>query len=102
MGEASRLLPDSYFQEVLQQNSSCNEVTLHKDGSWTPLMPKKEQKEPEVEKRKPEVAVETLSDDSDDCSTEQDDGECLWQFVMLLALLFFILLFILLIFFSLP
>lgn len=63
-----------YFQEVLQQNSSCNEVTLHKDGSWTPLMPKKEQKEPEVEKRKPEVAVETLSDDSDDYSTEQDDG----------------------------
>ncbi|XP_063876319.1 E3 SUMO-protein ligase PIAS2-like isoform X9 [Scylla paramamosain] len=68
------LVIDGYFQEVLQQNSSCNEVTLHKDGSWTPLMPKKEQKEPEVEKRKPEVAVETLSDDSDDYSTEQDDA----------------------------
>ncbi|XP_069938413.1 E3 SUMO-protein ligase PIAS1 isoform X2 [Cherax quadricarinatus] len=69
------LVIDGYFQEVLQQNSSCNEVTLHKDGNWTPLMPKKEQKEPEVEKRKSEVAVETLSDDSDDEDTrDQDDA----------------------------
>ncbi|XP_045613188.2 E3 SUMO-protein ligase PIAS2 isoform X1 [Procambarus clarkii] len=67
------LVIDGYFQEVLQQNSSCNEVTLHKDGGWTPLMPKKE-KEPEVEKRKSEVAVETLSDDSDDDTRDQDDA----------------------------
>ncbi|XP_071516827.1 E3 SUMO-protein ligase PIAS4-like isoform X8 [Panulirus ornatus] len=68
------LVIDGYFQEVLQQNSCCNEVTLHKDGNWTPLMPKKEQKEPEVEKRKSEVAVETLSDDSDDDTRDQDDA----------------------------
>ncbi|XP_069970908.1 E3 SUMO-protein ligase PIAS2 isoform X4 [Penaeus vannamei] len=70
------LVIDGYFQEVLQQNSSCNEVTLHKDGSWTPLMPKKEKQEPQLEKRKSEVAVETLSGDSDDDETrDQDDGE---------------------------
>ncbi|KAK7083252.1 E3 SUMO-protein ligase pias1 [Halocaridina rubra] len=66
------LVIDGYFQEVLQENSICNEVTLQKDGHWTPLMPKKEQKEPQVEKRKPEVAVETLSDDSDD--GDEDDA----------------------------
>ncbi|XP_042232113.1 E3 SUMO-protein ligase PIAS3-like isoform X2 [Homarus americanus] len=69
------LVIDGYFQEVLQQNSSCNEVTLHKDGGWTPLMPKKEQKEPEVEKRKSEVAVETLSDDSDDDDDTRDQDD---------------------------
>ncbi|XP_068220709.1 E3 SUMO-protein ligase PIAS2 isoform X5 [Palaemon carinicauda] len=68
------LVIDGYFQEVLQENSVCNEVTLHKDGHWTPLMPKKEQKEPQVEKRKSEVAVETLSDDSDDDDGDPDDA----------------------------
>ena len=49
-------------------------------------MPKKEQKEPEVEKRKPEVAVETLSDDSDDySSTEQDDGGWTGESVLAIA-----------------
>lgn len=39
-------------------------------------MPKKEKQEPQLEKRKSEVAVETLSGDSDDDETrDQDDGE---------------------------
>ncbi|KAK4292219.1 hypothetical protein Pmani_034994 [Petrolisthes manimaculis] len=69
------LVIDGYFQEVLMENTSCNDVTLHKDGGWTPLMPKKEQKEPEVEKRKSEVAVETLSDDTDDDDDDDDPDE---------------------------
>lgn len=43
-------------------------------------MPKKEKQEPQLEKRKSEVAVETLSDDSDDDDTgDQDDSEGLYS-----------------------
>lgn len=55
-----------YFQDVLRLNTTSNEVTLHKDGSWTPLVPKKERPEPQAEKRKSIVAIETLSDSDDD------------------------------------
>ena len=52
---------------MLKTNTSSNEVTLHKDGSWSPLLPKKERPEPEVEKKKANVvAIETLSDSDDD------------------------------------
>ena len=74
---------------MLKTNTSSNEVTLHQDGSWSPLLPKKERPEPEVEKKniwffsepevvkkkkEPEVekkkanvvAIETLSDSDDD------------------------------------
>ncbi|RXG58902.1 E3 SUMO-protein ligase PIAS1 [Armadillidium vulgare] len=69
------LVIDGYFQEVLQENGECTEVTLQKDGGWIPLIQKKEQKEQQVEKRKTEVAVvETLSDDSDD-SEEATKGD---------------------------
>lgn len=59
---------------MLQENLSSNEVTLHKDGSWSPLLPKKESKEPEVVKRKLETSVETLSDDSDDDTVNEVNG----------------------------
>ncbi|KAK3861417.1 hypothetical protein Pcinc_032610 [Petrolisthes cinctipes] len=68
------LVIDGYFQEMLQENMNSNEVTLHKDGSWSPLLPKKETKEPEVVKRKLETSVETLSDDSDDEIEDQFNG----------------------------
>lgn len=61
------LVIDGYFQDVLRLNTTSNEVTLHKDGSWSPLMPKKERPEPaQQEKRKSVVAIETLSDSDDD------------------------------------
>lgn len=59
---------------MLQENLSSNEVTLHKDGSWSPLLPKKDPKEPAVVKRKLETSVETLSDDSDDDTVNQVNG----------------------------
>lgn len=58
-------------------NSDCTEVTLQKDGGWTPLIVKKDSKEEQtVEKRKSEVAIETLSDDSNDeiRTTNNNDG----------------------------
>ncbi|KAF2351987.1 Zinc finger MIZ-type [Trinorchestia longiramus] len=60
------LVIDGYFQEVLSLNTTSNEVTLHKDGMWTPLVPKKDRPEPQAEKRKSIVAIETLSDSDDD------------------------------------
>jgi len=57
---------DGYFQEVLRLNQTSNEVTLKKDGSWEPLLPKKDRPEPQQEKRKSVVPVETLSDSDDD------------------------------------
>lgn len=59
---------------MLQENLSSNEVTLQKDGSWTPLLPKKESKEPEMVKPKLETSVETLSDDSDDDAVNEVNG----------------------------
>ncbi|XP_076052036.1 E3 SUMO-protein ligase Su(var)2-10 isoform X6 [Oratosquilla oratoria] len=69
------LVIDGYFQEVLIAATNCNEVTLHKDGTWTPLIPKKE-KEPAAEKvsKSAAVAVETLSDDSEDESKEPEEA----------------------------
>ena len=50
---------------MLSNASNCTEVTLGKDGGWTPLVPKKEP-EYETTAKKEQVSVETLSDDSDD------------------------------------
>ncbi|XP_047738926.1 E3 SUMO-protein ligase PIAS2-like [Hyalella azteca] len=65
------LVIDGYFQDVLRLNTTSNEVTLHKDGSWTPLVAKKERPEPQAEKRKSIVAIETLSDSDDDAAPTQ-------------------------------
>ena len=64
---------------MLQQCSSCTEVTLQKDGSWVPLIPKKETpKEQITERKKSEVAVETLSDDSSDEDDKDGEGKLIY------------------------
>ena len=60
---------------MLRLNTTSNEVTLHKDGSWSPLLPKKERPEPQAEKRKSVVAIETLSDSDDDSPPVASDNK---------------------------
>jgi len=57
------LMIDGFFMEILENSeSSVTEVTLHLDGSWSPIM----KKEQPTSARNPPPEVITISDDDED------------------------------------
>ncbi|XP_053205748.1 E3 SUMO-protein ligase PIAS2-like isoform X3 [Panonychus citri] len=89
------LVIDGLFTEIISQAPvDCTEVQFHEDGTWTPLLPKKELKcetlssvnhvhkrtkeepmSPQPKKTKSEIEIITLDSDDEDDGDDDDDND---------------------------